>query len=210
MIRRILVDFDGTFADSLDLIYDLSVRCSRRYGVRPLEPDEFHRLRAVSMRERVRRMRVPRWKMPLFMSRFFRLYKEHVNSVKPFPGVIEAFEDIRARGISLSVLSSNRGNIIRKFLATHGITVFDDVYGSAGIFGKSRMIRRIIRAERLPEDEVLYIGDEHRDIEACRECGVRIIAVTWGYDARELLVKENPDFLADSPEDIVRIVTSIK
>ena len=209
MIRRILVDFDGTFADSLDLIYDLSVRCSRRYGVRPLEPDEFHRLRAVSMRERVRRMRVPRWKMPLFMSRFFRLYKEHVNSVKPFPGVIEAFEDIRARGISLSVLSSNRGNIIRKFLAAHGITVFDDVYGSAGIFGKSRMIRRIIRAEKLREDEVVYIGDEHRDIEACRECGVRIIAVTWGYDARELLVKENPDFLADSPADIVRIITSI-
>ncbi len=210
MIKRILVDFDGTIADSLGLVYDLSVLCARRYGIRPIEPDEFSRMRMISMKDRVRMMRFPRWKVPFYMARFFRLYRERVYGIEPFPGIAEVFGKIRESGTPLSVLSSNKSEIIRRFLVVHRIFVFENVYGSAGIFGKSRLIRKVLRAEKLKPEEILYVGDEHRDIEACRACGVRIAAVSWGYDARELLEKENPDFIADSPDDLLRIVESIR
>lgn len=34
----------------------------------------------------------------------------------------------------------------------------------------------------------MYIGDETRDIEAVKECGIKVVAVTWGYNARQPLV----------------------
>ena len=46
--------------------------------------------------------------------------------------------------------------------------------------------------------ETLYIGDEVRDIDACRKTGIRIISVTWGFNSKEALCRKNPDFLVDS------------
>jgi phosphoglycolate phosphatase len=58
----------------------------------------------------------------------------------------------------------------------------------------------------LQTDELLYVGDELRDIEACKKAGVRIVAVAWGYDPLPLLVSGNPDGIAKTPEELLRFV----
>jgi len=39
-----------------------------------------------------------------------------------------------------------------------------------------------------------------------RLAGVRTVAVTWGFQERELLEQEAPDFVINNPKDLLKIV----
>jgi phosphoglycolate phosphatase len=52
----------------------------------------------------------------------------------------------------------------------------------------------------------VYVGDEHRDVEACREVGVKVIAVRWGFDAEARLLAAGPDHLATAPGEVSECV----
>jgi phosphoglycolate phosphatase-like HAD superfamily hydrolase len=55
-------------------------------------------------------------------------------------------------------------------------------------------------------NDITYIGDEDRDIIAAKRLGVGVIAVSWGYNYKELLIKEKPDYLIDLPVKILEIL----
>jgi phosphoglycolate phosphatase len=50
-----------------------------------------------------------------------------------------------------------------------------------GLLGKASRLRGVMRREGVDASEVVFVGDEERDIAAARGAGVRAIAVTWGY-----------------------------
>ena len=66
-------------------------------------------------------------------------------------------------------------------------------------------MRKIVREEKTQPGRVIYVGDETRDIEAAREAGLRIAAVTWGYNAEETLAGLSPDHLLRSPGELLGI-----
>ena len=49
--------------------------------------------------------------------------------------------------------------------------------------------------------------DELRDIEASRKAKVMMGSVTWGYNSRDALQQQQPDFLFTSPADIVKALS---
>jgi phosphoglycolate phosphatase-like HAD superfamily hydrolase len=65
-----------------------------------------------------------------------------------------------------------------------------------------------MRATKLKPREILFIGDEIRDIDAAQETGVHIAAVTWGYNSRTALESAAPDHILDSPEEITELLRS--
>jgi phosphoglycolate phosphatase-like HAD superfamily hydrolase len=62
----------------------------------------------------------------------------------------------------------------------------DFIYTST-LFGKSRALSQALSKEHLDPREVIYIGDEVRDVEACQKCGLNVIAVTWGLNSQTAL-----------------------
>ena len=78
------------------------------------------------------------------------------------------------------------------------------------MFGKHRSLKRLLKTYHMKPAETIYIGDEVRDIEACRKAKVQIIAVTWGFNSKRILERAKPDFIADKPEDIVKIVKALR
>ena len=63
-----------------------------------------------------------------------------------------------------------------------------------------------MKARQLKPREVLLIGDELRDIEAAQETGVHMAAVTWGYNSRAALEAAAPDYLFETPEQVVEFL----
>ena len=64
----------------------------------------------------------------------------------------------------------------------------------------------IVRAERLDRSDVLYIGDELRDVEAAKKAGVKVAAVTWGFHNAELLRTGTPDYVVNDANELVGLV----
>ena len=59
--------------------------------------------------------------------------------------------------------------------------------------------------QALHPSNVLYVGDEVRDIEAAKKAGIRIAAVTWGYNSKKALEAYKPDYLVTKPEELLQI-----
>ena len=54
---------------------------------------------------------------------------------------------------------------------------------------------------------MFYIGDETRDIDAAKQCGISAVAVTWGFNSEAIIAKHNPHYLVRHPKDILTIFT---
>ncbi|MBP2000098.1 phosphoglycolate phosphatase-like HAD superfamily hydrolase [Paenibacillus shirakamiensis] len=59
-------------------------------------------------------------------------------------------------------------------------------------------------------DEMLYIGDEIRDVEACKKINVTVVAVTWGWDSPELLKEAAPNFICHTPMELEKLIVQGK
>ena len=49
-----------------------------------------------------------------------------------------------------------------------------------------------------------------RDVEAAHRAEVPVIAVTWGYNSNDALVKARPTFLIEKPNELVKLITFFK
>ena len=52
----------------------------------------------------------------------------------------------------------------------------------------------------------MYVGDEDRDIIASKKVNIKTIAVTWGFNSKEKLSREKPDYLVDSPMQVCELM----
>lgn len=52
----------------------------------------------------------------------------------------------------------------------------------------------------------LYITDTVRDIQRCRDVGIPVVAVTWGYDTAADLRRARPDDLVTCSQDLARLL----
>ena len=125
-------------------------------------------------------------------------------------GIRKLLENLKEKGLKIGIISSNSKKNIEQYLKLKKMDVFDNICTSNKIFGKHVEIRKLLKKLDMKAGNVIYIGDEYRDIIACKNSSVRILAVTWGYDSLDLIKKGNPDFIANKPEEIYKIIDNIE
>ena len=70
------------------------------------------------------------------------------------------------------------------------------------MFGKDKVLRKLLKIQKVPLGHAVYVGDETRDIDAARAVGISVIAVSWGAHSRSLLETREPDYLIDSVSEL--------
>lgn len=207
MINKVIFDFDGTLADTRELYYSVCRQLARKYGLPMPTREEIDYLRTIPIRERLRYLDIPLHRIPGLVREALIAFREGVHLTSPFPGVAETLRDLDRHGIARSIVSSNTVSNILSFLTLHNLEGFEIVHGTAPIFGKHMALKRIVRELGPRRKTALYVGDELRDIMACRRVGLPIAAVTWGYDHRSLLESGSPDYLLDHPSHLKHLLS---
>src|SRR5262245_1501707 len=196
--KLIVWDFDGTIVDSLAASVGIFNRLASELGHRPVE--DLTAARALTTRQFLRHHGVSLWRLPRLVRRFKAAAAEEADKLRLFPGLPAAFAELHAGGTRLGILSSNNEETIRRCLRASAVEeFFAFVVGYPKLFGKGKALKRIVRADRPQKSDVLYIGDEVRDVEAARKAGVASAAVTWGYHAEPLLRANRPDHVVCEP-----------
>jgi phosphoglycolate phosphatase len=203
--KMLLWDFDGTLADTLELAQHTFNQLAEKYGFRPVE--NARAARTLTTLDFLKRHKIPLTKLPSVLKEFCLAQRGQMEAVRLFPGLLDALRAVHQRGCRLGVLSSNaKDNILACLRANRGADLFDFVVGYTRLFGKARAIRRILKTEAVKPGELLYVGDETRDIEAARKAGVNVAAVTWGFHAEEVLAGYSPTYLISEAEEIVELL----
>ncbi|WP_162463300.1 HAD-IA family hydrolase [Paenibacillus psychroresistens] len=209
MIKYVIFDFDGTVADSKELAFDLLNELSDKYGFRKITRTEANALMLLSMKERLKSLHVPLVQLPFMVMELKKNYAKILPFIKPFKGIKEVLLSLKRQNIKTVVISSNSVENIKKFLVKHEMNSFETIHSQSNIFGKHRSIKALLSQQKIGLQEVIYIGDEHRDIEACKKAKIKIISVKWGLDPVALLRKANPDYMIDAPADILKVIASL-
>ncbi|HET7059768.1 MAG TPA: HAD hydrolase-like protein [Candidatus Saccharimonadales bacterium] len=206
-MAAIIFDFDGTIADSFDFIVDF---VTQEAGQAPLSGQQKQELRGQSMAAIARNFGHSRWRLLGLFVRGRRQMRKVIGQVKPFDGITEVIEKLHAEGHELFIVTSNTVPNVHKFLHHYELhKYFLEIYGGAGLFGKTRYLRKLLKEQSLEKNDALYIGDEARDVKAAESVKMRIIAVTWGFARPADLEALSPTAMAGHPEDLIKILEEL-
>lgn len=205
----IIFDFDGTLADTLQVGLEILNRLSSEFGFDPLPPSELSDARDLSTRQLMKRLGISRIKLPRISKRGTEEMGKQIDAIQVFEGIPKLIRDLHIQGYRLGVLTSNSEENVARFLAKQQLEVFDFIKSSSKLLGKGSVLRRIMRETKFKPREILFIGDELRDVEAAQETGVHIAAVTWGYNSRSALEAASPDHILESPEQVTSLLAPL-
>ena len=201
--KYVVFDFDGSLADTIDLSIRLYNKVAPEYNCKTVDPADRYLLASRNPKELMHEAGITGIKLTKLVLHVRKELGRHIHETEPAPGIIPALEEIRGAGYRLGVLTSNsRENVDRFCNNNFKPGTFDFIYSGRNIFGKDRVIRRMLDRENIAVDRVVYVGDETRDIEACKKARVPVIAVCWGLSRREPLASLHPDRIADKPEEL--------
>ncbi len=200
-MKYLVFDFDGTIADTLPVVEELGREILKKYTAETIDTEL---ARKIGLKRVIMKVKIPKWAVPkAFLELKQKLNQRIGTDVRLFPGMHEVLKEL-ASGYTLGIVSSNSGENVKLFLANNKITeLFRFIHCDSSIFGKHIVLKHLCKEYKMDPADMVYIGDEDRDIQAAKKLKIPVIAVAWGYNAPELLTKEQPDYLIDSPDQIL-------
>ena len=195
-IDKIIFDFDGTVADTFQLNVGL---------IKEMRPDtskkeiELFRNNGVAVLQKELNLSLK--EVLKLLGLLAKKQTQIINKAKIFPGIKNIFDELRKRDIKIIILSSNTTENIEKWLVHQKIKV-DKIITNNNIFGKDKLLRKMGR-------QFVYVGDEVRDVEACKKAGVKMISVTRGFNTKEALKKAGADYLVDNRTELRKLLLTL-
>ncbi|WP_102344968.1 HAD-IA family hydrolase [Bacillus sp. Marseille-P3661] len=206
MLKYVIFDFDGTLADSKLVFIAAYNALADKHQYKKISLDDLEMLKKLSIKERAKQLQFPLYKLPFLLPQLFQLYRQSLDQIQLFKGIDELLCALKQKGYKIAIISSNSQDNIIEILERNKIGGISSILCSNRIFGKDRLIKRFLRNHKLKASEVIYVGDEQRDIKACKKAGIKMIWVGWGYDDVEVIQSSQPEYMVNNPADILKIV----
>lgn len=204
--QTVIFDFDGTIADTLGSVVDIINMTSDEFGCKKITPSDLEQIRGKRPREMMRHIGISMFKLPFVVKKIRREINNKIAELKPVTELRPHLLKLKQNGFQLGIVTSNIESNVQKFLQANNLDLFDFFYSGKSIFGKEKIINKILHDKHLSKDKVYFVGDEVRDIEAGKKSKVITVAVTWGYNSAEILEKERPDYIVSSPAEFEKIL----
>ncbi|NES01526.1 MAG: HAD-IA family hydrolase, partial [Okeania sp. SIO2F4] len=166
MIKIVIFDFDGTLADTFDLIFAITNRLSVEFGYKQAKKEEIPEIEKLSPLELINQSGISIFKVPFLLRRIRAEFKQEINDVGLFAGIKEALLGLQYQGYKIGIITSNAQENVEYVLQKHDLLIFDFITSGTTLFGKHRAIKKYLKSENIQPEEMVYVGDETRDINA--------------------------------------------
>ncbi|HEX8210659.1 MAG TPA: HAD-IA family hydrolase [Longimicrobium sp.] len=210
-IRAVLYDFDGTLADSTELI----MQCYRHTMTTHLgecPPDEeWLSGFGTPLADQIARFA----RTPDETGAMLDTYRDHQDSLlqtalRPYPGAEEVLSELQRRGVPLAIVTSRLRHATLRGLDICGLSRhFEVIITPEDVRNAKPDPEPVLLAlERLgvPAAEALFVGDSPHDVAAGRAAGTRTAGVLWGPFPRRTLEEAGADFLLQRQDEVLGLV----
>jgi phosphoglycolate phosphatase len=204
--RAIVLDFDGTIADSEQVIISIYNNFSDKQKWPKLTHADYVRLRDASPKEAMKWAGIKFWQVPRLLKVGRSEYKKHRSDIKLFPSMAQTIRSLWKQGSDIYILSSNSKETVESVLATHNLNQQVVILKGSPIFKKDKILKRLLKDNGYVASDSWMIGDEIRDIEAANKAGMKSIGVTWGLQSQTALKSAEPTFIVKTPQDILKVL----
>jgi phosphoglycolate phosphatase len=209
MSQKVLIfDFDGTIADTFQLTVKICKLLADEFDYKRIGPEDIEPLKGMSSQDVIKYLHINPLTIPGILLRAREESAKGITSVATIAGLEPALHHLQSLGCEIGILTSNSEENVHAFLAKYNLDFFNFVKTSSKIWGKNHNLISLIRERSFSHENVTYIGDETRDIDAAKKAKIKSIAVTWGYNSRKILETHGPDHIIDTPKELLAICES--
>jgi HAD superfamily hydrolase (TIGR01509 family) len=211
--RALLLDLDGTIADTLPHIFDAYRHAVAPWVERPPTDAEVEATFGPAERDCIAAM-VPRADLDEAEARFHAFYEaHHARGVKIVEGIVGVIDVARSLGWRVGVFTGKGRRSARFTLEELGVwglvehlVSSDDVArpkpDPEGVFNASKALG-------VPVGDILLAGDSPADVQAGRAAGAKTAAVLWVAFRPERLRDAGADFVCERVDDLIAVIRSL-
>ena len=215
-VDAVLLDFDGTLADTApDLIAALN-RLLAEIGHAPVAFESFRRLAGEGAKRLLLRAFARNGERPddealrPLVERLIAYYFEiETEKIRLFPSVAATLERLRAGGVSLGVCTNRTDLSTRRLLAHFGIDRHVEAVLAGDTVAEKKPhpghLRAALAALDATPARAVMVGDSAADVSSARGAGIAVIVTAYGYSpipARALGADAVIDDFAELPASI--------
>lgn len=207
--NAVLFDFDGTLADSNELINRTHLTI-----LEELFPGEYNmttvrQFNGPSLEEVYGTLKPDR--TVELVEKYRRLNSQlHDNMIKPFDGVKNELTFLKDAGVQLAIVSAKRDDMIKRGLNVLGIKDSVEI-----VIGSNRYthpkphpepIYRALAELNEPHEKVIMVGDSQHDIAAAKNAGIPSVFVSWSEKTVAEIAPYEPDYIVSSMIELSELV----
>ena len=197
----IIFDFDGTLADTISLGLSIINEYADHFKYSKINREEHENSSAIEV---IQKIGIKMWKFPYLVWVLRKKIYERSAEIQMFPGVKDILDDLKNSGFELGIITSNSENNVNDYLKRNSLeSYFSYVKTSVPTFGKRKAL---CKAKKQLNTDFVYVGDEIRDIEACRHAQIPVVSVSWGLNSAASLEKMNPGMVAKDSKEALSLI----
>lgn len=215
MTKLVIFDLDGTLLNTID---DLAVSTNyalTKHGFPEHPISAYNFFVGNGIRKLVERA-LPENKrddatVKTVLKDFVSYYDKHSTVLtRPYDGIKELMVELTQSGISMAVASNKYQAATEELVEKYfGEFEFVEVLGQRdGIAPKPDpvIVEDILEKTNVEKEAVLFVGDSGVDMQTAINAEVSSVAVSWGFRPIAELNAFSPDFMIDSPKELLSII----
>lgn len=215
MIRAIIFDLDGTLLNTLDDLADATNWALRANNLPERTLSEVRQFVGNGVGLLIRRAVPEGTDEALFQQVFDHFKRRYVAHCQDktclYPGIAQLLAQLKAAGYRLAIVSNKlQAGVDELYQHYFKDTVEVAVGERPGIARKPApdMVLAALDALGIPAAEAVYVGDSDVDLATARASHLPCISVLWGFRDRPFLLAHGATTLAQTPADILHIITT--
>lgn len=211
MKTGILFDLDGTLLDTLQDLIDSTNATLARFGCPRRTPEEVRRF-VGNGAVRLFELALPEGCGAPTVAEAVAYFKEYYPAhsqikTKPYDGILEALEDIRAE-FPVAVVSNKPDVAVKPLCKAY----FGDVYavGESSACPRKPAPDMVFAAmQAIGAERCIYVGDSEVDVLTAKNAGVPCLSVLWGFREKETLVEAGATHFCEDTADLLNLLKAM-
>lgn len=215
MTKLCVFDLDGTLMNTIPAISHFGNQALKKFGFPEIEPDRYKLLVGNGRDLLIHRMLAETdsdtdENYENVGKAYDSAYEaDPLYKTAPYDGILELLDALKAKGLTLAVLSNKPDNVTQDVVRLFFGDRFDVIAGQkpgikvkpdpAGVF-------LILDELGITASESFFIGDTYVDISTGKNAGIESIGVLWGFRDEAELKGAGADHIVGHPSEILDII----
>ena len=211
--KAVLFDMDGTLLDTLEDLCDSTNHALRQMGYPPRGIEEIRRFIGNGAEKQIRRA-VPEGtseeKIMETLAAFRAYYQDHCQiKTKVYDGLLDMLSELKQKGVKLAVVSNKPNSAVQKLSREYFGERLDYAIGASdGVRCKPYpdMAEEALKALGVEKKDAVFVGDSEVDVQTGLNAGLDVIAVSWGFRSREVVIEAGASKIADDAHQLEKFI----